>query len=170
MSLNMLACHLCYFLSPSQFFVNRNINLLGQDMHIQPLPRWLSGKQSACQCRRSKRLGFDPWLRKNPFWRKWQPIPVFLLENSMDREAWRTIVHGVAKSWLRLSTHAHTHARGLTSCSTRQSTANRLPPPPQTSVPIVSSLSSQEFLCKHEATHTGITFFPLSPSLILLFG
>ena len=35
----------------------------------------LSGKESACQCRR---LGFDPWVRKIPWRRKWQPTPVFL--------------------------------------------------------------------------------------------
>ena len=28
------------------------------------------------------------------------------LENSMDRGAWRATVHGVRKSWTRLSTHA----------------------------------------------------------------
>ena len=39
------------------------------------LPGWLSGKESACQCRRH---GFDPWVRKIPWRRKWQPIPVFL--------------------------------------------------------------------------------------------
>ena len=27
------------------------------------LPRWLSGKESACQCRRCR---FDPWVGKNP--------------------------------------------------------------------------------------------------------
>ena len=27
------------------------------------LPRWLSGKESACQCRRRR---FDPWVGKNP--------------------------------------------------------------------------------------------------------
>ena len=42
------------------------------------LPRWLSGKESACQCRRHKRHGFDPWVRKIPWSRKWQPTPVFL--------------------------------------------------------------------------------------------
>ena len=26
----------------------------------------------------------------------------------MDREAWHAAVHGVAKSWTRLSTHTHT--------------------------------------------------------------
>ena len=39
------------------------------------LPRWLSGKESTCQCRRCR---FDPWIGKIPWRRKWQPIPVFL--------------------------------------------------------------------------------------------
>ena len=30
------------------------------------LPRWLRGKESACQCRRHRRLGFDLWVRKIP--------------------------------------------------------------------------------------------------------
>ena len=37
-----------------------------------------SGKEPACQCRRPKRFAFDPWVRKIPRRRKWQPIPVFL--------------------------------------------------------------------------------------------
>ena len=41
-------------------------------------PRWLSGKESACQCGRCRRHGFDPWVRKIPWRRKWQPTPVFL--------------------------------------------------------------------------------------------
>ena len=40
------------------------------------LPWWLSGKESVCQCRR---CGFDPWVGKIPWKRKWQPAPVFLL-------------------------------------------------------------------------------------------
>ena len=27
---------------------------------------------------------FDPWVRKIPWRRKWQPTPVFYLENSID--------------------------------------------------------------------------------------
>jgi hypothetical protein len=49
--------------------------------HKPGLPRWLSGKESACQCRRRRRLrrgGFNPWVRKIPWNRKWQPAPVFL--------------------------------------------------------------------------------------------
>ena len=37
---------------------------------------WLSSKQSACQCRSHRRLGFNPWVRKIPWRRKWQSTPV----------------------------------------------------------------------------------------------
>ena len=36
---------------------------------------WLRGKESACQCRR---CGFDPWVRKIPWKREWQPTLVLL--------------------------------------------------------------------------------------------
>ena len=42
------------------------------------LTKWLSGKESACQCRRNKRLCFDPRVGKICWSRKWQPTPVFL--------------------------------------------------------------------------------------------
>ena len=41
-------------------------------------PQVHSGKESACQCRRYKRCGFDPWVGKIPWRRKWQPSLVFL--------------------------------------------------------------------------------------------
>ena len=37
-----------------------------------------SGKEPAGQGRRHERHGFDPWVRKIPWRRKWQPTPVFL--------------------------------------------------------------------------------------------
>ena len=37
-----------------------------------------SGKEPTCQCRRHKRLGFDPQVGKIPWRREWQPILVFL--------------------------------------------------------------------------------------------
>ena len=49
-------------------------------------------------CRRYKRLRFDPWIRKNPWRRKWQPTLIFLPGKSMDRETWRAVVHRVAES------------------------------------------------------------------------
>ena len=42
------------------------------------LPRWCSGKEPACRCRRHKRRGFDPWVGKIPWRRAWLPTPVFL--------------------------------------------------------------------------------------------
>ena len=35
-------------------------------------------KEPASQCRRHKWHGFDPWIRKIPWRRPWQPTPVFL--------------------------------------------------------------------------------------------
>ena len=41
------------------------------------LPRWHSGKDSTYQCWRLRRLEFNPWFRKIPWRRKWQPVLVF---------------------------------------------------------------------------------------------
>ena len=41
-------------------------------------PDGASGKESACQCRRHKRQGFDPWVRKILWRRAWQPTPALL--------------------------------------------------------------------------------------------
>ena len=60
-------------------------------------------KESVCQC---KRHGFDPWVGKISWRRKWQCTPVFLPRKSMDRGAWGATVHGVAKSQTQLSMHA----------------------------------------------------------------
>ena len=37
-----------------------------------------SGKEPACQSRRLKRHGFDPWVTKITWRRAWQPTPAFL--------------------------------------------------------------------------------------------
>ena len=44
-------------------------------MYVYGLPRWLSGKESVCQC---KRCGFCPWVQKILRRRKWHPTLVFL--------------------------------------------------------------------------------------------
>ena len=44
------------------------------------LPGWCSGKGSACQwgdMPMSKRCIFNPWIKKIPWRRKWQPTPIF---------------------------------------------------------------------------------------------
>jgi len=40
---------------------------------------------------------FDLWVGKISWRRKWQPLPVFLPGNSMDKGAWWAAVHGVTK-------------------------------------------------------------------------
>jgi len=43
-------------------------------------------------------MGSVPGLGRAPGGGAWQPTPVILLENPMDRGAWWAMVHGVAKS------------------------------------------------------------------------
>ena len=63
--LTTCSCLLCKWIS--ELLIRVTI-LLG-------LPRWLSGKESICQCRRP---WLDPWVRKITWRRKWLSIPVFL--------------------------------------------------------------------------------------------
>ena len=53
--------------------------LLHQD---NGLPRWHSGKELACQCRRHRS---NPWVGKIPWRREWLPIAVFLPGESQGR-------------------------------------------------------------------------------------
>ena len=41
-------------------------------------------KESTCQCRR---CGFDPWVGKIPWRKKWQPTPVFLPGQSHEQRS-----------------------------------------------------------------------------------
>ena len=55
------------------------------NFHFHSVKTWLSGKESTCQGRTP---GFNPWVRKIPWKRKWQPTPIFLPGKSLDRGAW----------------------------------------------------------------------------------
>ena len=68
------------------------------------LPSWLSGKESACHCRRCK---FNPFVRKIPWRWKYQPIPVFLPGKSHGQRSLEGCSPCVAKSWTRLCSWAH---------------------------------------------------------------
>ena len=61
------------------------------------LPKRHGGKESACQCRRHERCRFDPWVGRSPGVNG-KLLQYSCLENSMDRGAWRAIVHGAAES------------------------------------------------------------------------
>ena len=78
------------------------------------LPWWISGNESTCQCRRPR---FDPWVRKIPWRRKWQPTPVFLPGESHGQR----ILAGYSPwgqkesdTTEQLSTRACTHTRART--------------------------------------------------------
>ena len=74
------------------------------------LPRWLSDKESACRCRRHRRCGFSPWIRKIPLEEKMATHSSILAQIiPQTEESGRLQVRGVAKSQTQLSI-AHTHA------------------------------------------------------------
>ena len=75
----------------------------------------ISGKESACQCRRYKRCRFVPWVSKIPWRRAGNPLQYSYLENPMDRGTWRATVHRVTKSLTqlkRLSKHTYVQRPG----------------------------------------------------------
>ena len=68
------------------------------------------GKESTCQCSKSKKLRFDPWVRKIFCGRKWRPIPVFLPGKSHGQ---RSLVSYSPKGHKELdrTDYTHTHTR-----------------------------------------------------------
>ena len=79
---------------------------------------WLRGYSVCPQCGRS---GFNPWVRKIPWRRKWQPTPIFLPEESHGR---RSLVgyslwgHKESDTTEQLHfSYTHTHTRYLSHLS-----------------------------------------------------
>ena len=62
--------------------------------------RWLSGLRTHLPKQETR---CDPWVRKSPCKKKWQPTPVFLPGKSTDGGAWRATVLEAANSRTRLS-------------------------------------------------------------------
>ena len=74
-------------------------------------PRSSVGKESTCH---TGDLGSVPGLGRSPGGGQPAPVSILAWRISMDRGAWQTTVHGVAKSQTRQSNFAHTH--DLTPC------------------------------------------------------
>ena len=72
------------------------------------LPRWLSGKESACQCRRCRTHRSNPWVRKIPWRRKWEPTPVFLPGKFHRQKSLAACSPWDCKEWTRRSDLVHT--------------------------------------------------------------
>ena len=66
------------------------------------LPKWHSGRVRL-SVQETQRCRFDPWVGRSPGVGNGKLLQYSCLENSMDRGAWRAIVHGAAKSWTQLS-------------------------------------------------------------------
>ena len=62
----------------SSINMETNVPNMIWDKTVWGFPCSSIGKESACRCRRHRRHGFDPWVRKIPWRRKWEPTPVFL--------------------------------------------------------------------------------------------
>ena len=65
------------------------------------LPRWLNGKESACQ---AGDMGWIPGWRRFPREGNGSPLQYSCLGNPMERGAWQATVHVVARVWHHLVT------------------------------------------------------------------
>ena len=65
-------------------------------------------KNLSAQCRRHKRCRLDPWVRKIPWRRKWQPTPVFLPRKSHGQ---RSLVGYSPWGHKESDTTEHAHTR-----------------------------------------------------------
>ena len=94
---------------------------IGGSTKLRGLPQWCSDKESVCECRR---VGFDPWVGKIPWRRKWQPIPICLpgkshgQRNLMGYSPWG---HKELNTTELLSTHTHIHTHTHTHTHTPSS-------------------------------------------------
>ena len=71
-----------------------------ESRRTQGLPYSADGKEPACN---AGDLGSIPGSGRSPGEGNGNPLQQSFLENSMDRGAWRAIVHGVAKNWKGLT-------------------------------------------------------------------
>ena len=88
-----------------------------QNIYLLPfkkgLPGWLGGIRFCLRCRTCR---FDPWVRKIPWRRKWQPTPGFLPRKMPWTGAWQATVRRITKSRTWLSNCVH----GRMPCNKRE--------------------------------------------------
>ena len=92
---SILAWRIPWTEEPGRFPV-RGVTRVRNNLATKPPPPYVytgfpgsaSGKGPAFQCRRLMSLGFNPWVRKIPWKRKWQPTPVFLPSKTYGQRNW----------------------------------------------------------------------------------
>ena len=75
------------------------------------LPKWLSGKESACQCRRHRRVVSISGLGRSSRVGNGNLLQYSCLKNSMDRGVWWATV-----MWLQSQTWLSTHTQWILHC------------------------------------------------------
>ena len=98
-----------HFQAPFPLFVKWNVNLKFMPESWSE-PRWLSGRETTCQCRDEGYMGSIPGSGRFPGGGNHNPLQYSCLKNPMDRGAWWAMVHGVTKSWTQPSNWVCMHA------------------------------------------------------------
>ena len=81
-------------------------------------------KNLAANARDTRDKGFIPGWERSPGGGNGNPLQYSYLGSPMDRGAWWATVHGVAKSWTRLTEHTYTHIHTHTwSCASLYSSS-----------------------------------------------
>ena len=65
--------------------------------HFLGAPWWISSKESACNAGAAEDEGLIPGLGRAPGVGNGNPLQYSCLESSMDKEAWKSTIHGIAE-------------------------------------------------------------------------
>jgi len=108
----LLTVYTLYFFSSLRFSTCRSfISYDDLAPRLKVVTGMASGKELTCQCRRRQTLGFNPWVKKISWSKKWQPILVFLprkfheLRSLASCSPWG---HKVGLNWARAQTTTKT--------------------------------------------------------------
>ena len=67
-------------------------------VYIHGFPSGASSQEPTCQCKKYKRLNFDPWVGRIPWRWAWQPTPIFLPGELHGQRCLAGYSSGVTKS------------------------------------------------------------------------
>ena len=102
--------HNCIWQNANNYFFTYTIEDFFFFLYFQNSAGGTSGKELTCHCRRCKRGRFDPWVRKIPRRRAWQPTPVFLPGESHGQKSlagYGPWDHKELDTTEHISTHTH---------------------------------------------------------------
>ena len=106
-----------------------------------------AGKEPACQCRRHRRHGFDPWVGKIPWRREWLHTPIFLPRKFHGQRSLEATVHGGHKELdMTECTYTYSQVTGA------QGTPRCWPQPPLPSSPPIRAGDAVVQIAKQKLT------------------